>query len=50
MVTKPLRYQPSPFQFNPANQMLHVGRYGQWQKGVVVTDAFNDVVKKIGEM
>lgn len=48
-VTKPLRYTPGGSE-NPTNSFLHVGRYGKWEKGVVVTDAFNEVQKKIQEM
>lgn len=48
-VTKPLRYIPAEVS-NPANEMLHVGRYGEWKKGIVVTDAFKDVLKKISEI
>lgn len=48
-VIKPLRYSANGSD-NPANSFLHVGRYGKWEKGVVVTDAFNEVVKKIQEM
>lgn len=43
-VVKPLRFEPGPVD-NPANDWLHVGRYGKWHKGVLVTDAFNDVLK-----
>lgn len=48
-VTKPLRYAANGSD-NPANSFLHVGRYGKWEKGVVVTDAFNEVIKKVQEM
>jgi hypothetical protein len=43
---KPLRYHwnhdgpPSPVN---NDRWLHVGRYGKWMKGVVVTDAWHDV-------
>lgn len=41
---KPLEYKQSAF-FNPANHdsWLHVGRYGEWKKGVVVSDAWHKV-------
>ena len=49
-VTKPLRYVPNSQAVNPTADWLHVGRYGQWEKGVVVTDAYNQVIKKLQEM
>lgn len=50
-VTKPLHYTPGPSQGDvPNSEWLHVGRYGEWKKGVVVTDAFDEVYKKIQEM
>lgn len=47
---KPLRYQPNPHTPNPTDDWLHVGRYGAWQKGVVVTDAWHSVMSKIDEL
>lgn len=47
---KPLRYNwnhkgpPSPVN---NDRWLHVGRYGKWMKGVVVTDAWHDVNKRL---
>lgn len=43
-VVKPLRFEPGPAN-NPTKDWLHVGRYGKWHKGVLVTDAFNEVLK-----
>jgi len=42
---KPLKYVPAEFDINPVNgtRWLHVGRFGKWQKGVVVTDAWHEV-------
>ena len=50
-IMKPLRYMENGSD-NPANQpkVLHVGRYGKWQKGVVVTDAYDDVDRRLKEM
>lgn len=50
-ITKPLRYE-SHGRHNPANaeNWLHVGRYGKWQKGVVVTDAYDEVDNRLKEM
>lgn len=50
-VVKPLEYKNNRVS-NPANQdkFLHVGRYGEWKKGVVVTDAMSQVQKRITEM
>ncbi len=45
-ITKPLHYQPSN-QVNPTSEWLHVGRYGAWRKGVVVTDAWHEVTKRL---
>lgn len=49
---KPLKYVPDMFDGNPVNayKWLHVGRYGQWQKGVVTTDAWHDVNKRLDKM
>jgi hypothetical protein len=47
---KPLRYNWNHIgPPNPANgeKWLHVGRYGAWQKGYVVTDAWHDVNKRL---
>ncbi|AOE44872.1 oxidoreductase [Gordonia phage Terapin] len=50
-VRKPLHYTPGPHQNgSPTANWLHVGRYGQFEKGVVVTDAFDQVTKKLKEM
>lgn len=49
-VRKPLHYTPVSQTANPTHRWLHVGRYGQFEKGVVVTDAFDQVVKKLKEM
>lgn len=43
-VVKPLRFIAGPSE-NPTQDWLHVGRYGKWQKGILVTDAFTDVLK-----
>lgn len=47
--TKPLRCETD--QDNPTNhpRWLHVGRFGEWQKGVVVTDAFDAVTNRLKE-
>lgn len=51
LVRKPLHYTPAASQnANPTANWLHVGRYGQFEKGVVVTDAFDQVLKKLKEM
>ena len=47
-VIKPLRYMQSSQTPNPTRDWLHVGRYGQWEKGVVVTDAYHQVKEAIG--
>ncbi len=49
MVKKPLRFKPSEKRWNIANEAhwLHVGRYGAWKKGIVVTDAFDDVMARL---
>lgn len=49
-VVKPLHYRPNSQMPNPTAGWLHVGRYGQFQKGIVVTDAFHDVINKLKEM
>ena len=49
-VRKPLHYSPASQNPNPTADWLHVGRYGQFEKGVVVTDAFDQVIKKIRSM
>ena len=48
-LVKPLRYIPSGMNC-PWNSWLHVGRYGQWQKGILTTDAFKDVTKRLEYM
>lgn len=50
VVTKPLHYTAASQNPNPTADWLHVGRYGQWEKGIVVTDAYDDVVKKLQEI
>lgn len=50
MVRKPLGYTPAPGKINPTSEWLHVGRYGKFERGIVVSDAFRDVVKRIQEM
>ena len=50
LVTRPLRYVPNPSSRNPTSDWLHVGRYGKWEKGVVVTDAFHTVQAKLQHM
>lgn len=47
-VVKPLQYRPSG-QRNPTSEWLHVGRYGAWGKGIVVTDAWHSVLAKLKE-
>lgn len=42
-ITRPLKYEPGIN--NPADQFLHVGRFGTWTKGVLVTDAYDEVDK-----
>lgn len=49
-VRKPLHYSPASQNPNLTADWLHVGRYGQFEKGVVVTDAFDQVIKKIRSM
>lgn len=49
-VTKPLHYRASSQNANPTADWLHVGRYGKFEKGVVVTDAFHDVTNRLREM
>lgn len=34
--------------FNGA--ITHIGRFGKWEKGVLITHAFQDAVKKLGEV
>lgn len=43
-IQRPLRYEPG-IGIDPANSMMHVGRYGTWKKGVLTTDAFKEVFK-----
>jgi hypothetical protein len=40
LVAKPLRYTGSA-----AQQFIHLGRYAQWQKGVLTSDVFFDAMK-----
>lgn len=49
-VVKPLHYRPASQAVNPTANWLHVGRYGEWKKGVVVTDAFDRVTEAIREL
>lgn len=41
---RPLAYVPSSDYDNPANRFFHIGRYGKWEKGVVASDAFQEVM------
>lgn len=43
LVERPLQYIPGNVT-NPADMMLHLGRYGEWKKGVVVTDVFEQAL------
>lgn len=51
---KPLKYVPGPGngRSNPVNQenWLHIGRFGRWLKGIVVTDAWDDVNNRLDHM
>lgn len=47
---RPLAYQPSKDYENPANSFLHIGRYGKWEKGVVASDAFQEVMDRLKVM
>jgi len=49
-LVKPLRYKASDLNVPWDATWLHVGRYGQWQKGVLTTDAFHDVQKRLEQM
>lgn len=49
-VVKPLHYRPVAQGANPTADWLHVGRYGKFEKGVVVTDAFHDVKNRLEAM
>ena len=44
---RPLAYTPSLSCDNPANRFLHIGRYGQWEKGIVASDAFETVLEAL---
>lgn len=45
-VRKPLSYQANPAMQNLADQrLIHIGRYGEWQKGVLTSDAMTRVEK-----
>lgn len=52
-IVKPLRYEPYQKEVwdhggeLPWNKWLHVGRYGKWHKGVLTTDAWHDVNKRL---
>lgn len=50
-VIKPLAYHQNNSS-NPANaeNWIHVGRYGKWEKGIVVSDAYVDVQKRLEGM
>lgn len=51
MVVKPLSYTPGTRQQPvPSDSWLHVGRYGEWKKGVVVTDAYHQVEKALKDL
>lgn len=51
MVVKSLSYAPGTRQGPvPSDAWLHVGRYGEWKKGVVVTDAYHQVEKALKEL
>ena len=43
-IKRPLRFEPG-IGHDPSTFMMHVGRYGTWKKGVLVTDAFKEVFK-----
>ena len=45
-IRKPLHFKPGPDTELPNNWMF-VGRYGQFEKGVVVTDAFDEVMERL---
>jgi len=44
VVEKPLRHNSTT-----ANDFIHLGRYGAWQKGVLTSDAFFDAMKILAE-
>lgn len=44
-IRKPLKFVPGPEQIE--SNMIYVGRYGKWEKGVLTTDAFRDVVEAL---
>ncbi|UVF61591.1 oxidoreductase [Gordonia phage Genamy16] len=49
-VKKPLAYRPDPNKPNPADQRFyHIGRYGEWKKGVLTSDAIATVRKVLGD-
>ena len=45
-IIKPLRFEAGPIP--PPPNWMFVGRYGKWHKGVLVTDAFNEVLQATG--
>lgn len=46
-VKKPLSYSPSDHRINHSDtELIHIGRYGEWKKGVLTSDAV-DVVKSV---
>jgi hypothetical protein len=45
-IIKPLRFQSGGIPFD--KNWLFVGRYGEWHKGVLTTDAFTQVLKATG--
>lgn len=47
---KPLAFKPSETKENPTSNWLHVGRFGSWQKAILVTDAWHDTNKALEEM
>lgn len=43
-IKKPLQYIPSPTTPNPANDaFIHIGRYGEWKKGILASHAIQKV-------
>ena len=52
MLIKPLKYKKPILDVNPADdeRWLHVGRYGQWQKGIVTTDAYKSVSRQLAKL
>lgn len=47
-IRKPLVYFPNQSQKNPVDDVvIHIGRYGQWLKGVLVSDAMDKVRRTV---